>query len=65
MKANVLFQSCQSEVNEDVKSEIHLSFAIVDRIDAILFEKDMTQRELAGTLGKNEAEKLLVDARYS
>ena len=47
MKTNALFQSCLSEVSEDVKAEIDLSFAIVDRIDAILKEKGMTQRELA------------------
>lgn len=56
MKTNALFQSCLSEVTEDVKAEIDLSFAIVDRIDALLKEKGMTQRELAEALGKNEAE---------
>ena len=56
MKTNALFQSCLSEVTEDVKAEIDLSFAIVDRIDVILKEKGMTQRELAEALGKNEAE---------
>ena len=56
MKTNALFQSCLSEVKEDVKAEIDLSFAIVDRIDALLKEKGMTQRELAEALGKNEAE---------
>ena len=56
MKTNALFQSCLSEVTEDVKAEIDLSFAIVDRIDALLKEKGMTQRELAAALGKNEAE---------
>ncbi len=56
MKTNTLFQSCLSEVTEDVKAEIDLSFAIVDRIDVILKEKGMTQRELAEALGKNEAE---------
>lgn len=56
MKTNALFQSCLSEVTEDVKAEIDLSFAIVDRIDALLREKGMTQRELAEALGKNEAE---------
>jgi plasmid maintenance system antidote protein VapI len=56
MKTNALFQSCLSEVTEDVKAEIDLSFAIVDRIDTLLKEKGMTQRELAEALGKNEAE---------
>lgn len=56
MKTNLLFRSCLSEVSEDVKAEIDLSFAIVDRIDVILKEKGMTQRDLAEALGKNEAE---------
>lgn len=56
MKTNPLFRSCLSEVSEDVKAEIDLSFAIVDRIDVILKEKGMTQRDLAEALGKNEAE---------
>ena len=56
MKTNALFQSCLSEVSQDVKTEIDLSFAIVDKIDAVLQEKGMTQRELAEALGKNEAE---------
>ena len=56
MKTNALFQSCLSEVSQDVKAEIDLSFAIVDKIDAVLKEKGMTQCELAEALGKNEAE---------
>ncbi len=56
MKTNALFQSCLSQVSQDVKTEIDLSFAIVDKIDAVLKEKGMTQRELAEALGKNEAE---------
>ena len=56
MKTNALVQSCLSEVSQDVKTEIDLSFAIVDKIDAVLKEKGMTQRELAEALGKNEAE---------
>lgn len=56
MKTNPLFRSYLSEVSEDVKAEIDLSFAIVDRIDVILKEKGMTQRDLAEALGKNEAE---------
>ena len=56
MKTNALFQSCLSDVKEDVKAEIDLSFSIVDIIDTLLKEKGMTQRELAEALGKNEAE---------
>lgn len=56
MKHNALFQSCLSDVTNDVKAEVDLSFAIVDRIDLLLKEKGMTQRELAEALGKKEAE---------
>lgn len=56
MKHNALFQSCLSDVTNDVKAEVDLSFAIVDRIDQLLKEKGMTQRELAEALGKKEAE---------
>lgn len=56
MKHNALFQSCLSDVTNDVKAEVDLSFAIVDRIDQLLKERGMTQRELAEALGKKEAE---------
>lgn len=56
MKHNALFQSCLSDVTNDVKAEVDLSFAIVDRIDLLLKEKGMTQREFAEALGKKEAE---------
>ena len=56
MKHNALFQSCLSEVSNDVKADVDLSFAIVDRIDQLLKERGMTQRELAEALGKKEAE---------
>ena len=56
MKHNALFQSCLSDVTNDVKAEVDLSFAIVDRIDRRLKEKGMKRRELAEALGKKEAE---------
>ena len=56
MKHNALFQSCLSDVTYDVKAEVDLSFAFVNRIDLLLKEKGMTQRELAEALGKKEAE---------
>ena len=56
MKHNALFQSCLSDVTNDVKAEVDLSFAIVDKIELLLKEKGKTQRELAEALGKKEAE---------
>jgi len=56
MKTNDLFHECLSGVSNDVKAEVDLSFAIVDRIDAVLKGKGMTQKELADALGKKESE---------
>ena len=56
MKYNALFQNCLSKVSNYVKAEVDLSFAFVVRIDLLLKEKGMTQRELAEALGKKEAE---------
>lgn len=56
MKTNDLFHECLSGVSNDVKAEVDLSFAIVDRIDAVLKEKGMTQKEFADALGKKESE---------
>lgn len=56
MKTNDLFHECLSGVSNDVKAEVDLSFAIVDRIDSILKEKGMTQKDLAEALGKKESE---------
>ena len=56
MKTNELFRECLSEVSDNVKAEVDLSFAIADRIDAALKEKGMTQKEFARAMGKDEAE---------
>ena len=42
-------------VSPEIMLEIQLSAAITARIDAILKEKGMTQRELARKLGRSEA----------
>ena len=42
-------------VPQEVLSEVQLSADIIARIDALLKEKNMTQRELARKLGKSEA----------
>ncbi len=56
MKTNALFRESLSGVSNDVKAEIDLSFAIVDRIDSVLKAKGMTQKDFAAALGKDEAE---------
>ena len=55
-KTAELFRQCVAEIPESVNKELNLSFAISDKIDAILTEKGMTQKELAKLMGKNEAE---------
>lgn len=42
-------------VSPAVLSEVQLSADIIARIDALLKEKNMTQRELARKLGRSEA----------
>lgn len=43
------------QVSPEIMSEVQLSAGIIARIDKILKEKHMTQRDLAKKLGKNEA----------
>lgn len=48
----MLFQEELAKVPDDVKMELDMSFAIADKIDAILKEKNISQRELAKKMGK-------------
>ena len=49
------FNEKMAAVSPEVMLEVQLSAAIIVRIDAILKEKGMTQRELARKLGCSEA----------
>ena len=49
------FNNKVAAVPQEVLSEVQLSADIIARIDALLKEKNMTQRELARKLGKREA----------
>lgn len=49
------FNEKMAAVSPEVMLEVQLSAAIIARIDAILKEKGMTQRELARKLGCSEA----------
>lgn len=51
-----LFDECLAQVPNDVKMELDMSFAIADKIDAVLKEKNISQKELARRMGKTEAE---------
>jgi predicted transcriptional regulator len=56
MKTSSLFQQALSEVPKDLKIQIDLSFAIADKLDALLKEKGMSQKEFALLMGKQESE---------
>ena len=49
------FKSRVEQVSPEIMSEVQMSAGIIARIDKILNEKNMTQRDLAKKLGKNEA----------
>lgn len=49
------FKEKMAAVSPEIMSEIQLSADIIARIDAILKEKHMTQRDLARKLGRSEA----------
>lgn len=45
-----------SPISADVKKEVDWSFAIADKLESILKEKNMSHKELAKRMGKTEAE---------
>lgn len=51
-----LFEEELAKVPDDVKIELDITFAIADKIDAALKEKNISQKELARKMGKTEAE---------
>ncbi|MBO4956036.1 helix-turn-helix transcriptional regulator [uncultured Duncaniella sp.] len=51
-----LFDECLSNVRDDVKIELDMSFALADKIDMILREKNISQKQLAEKIGETEAE---------
>lgn len=55
-KTAALFEESLAQVPNDVKIELDLSFALSDKIDSILREKDISQKQLAKKMGKTEAE---------
>lgn len=54
--ATQLFDECLASVQNDVKMEPDMSFALADKIDMILREKNVSQKQLAKKMGKTEAE---------
>lgn len=51
-----IFQDELNEIPNDVKKEVDWSFAIADRIEKLLNERNITHKEWASQIGKTEAE---------
>ena len=49
------FKSKVEKVSPEIMAEVQLSAGIIARIDKILKEKHMSQRDLASKMGKDEA----------
>ena len=49
------FKTKVEKVSTEIMSEVQLSSGIIERIDKILKEKHMSQRDLARKMGKDEA----------
>ena len=47
-----LFDECLATVQNDVKMELDMSFALADKIDMILREKNISQKQLAKKMMK-------------
>ena len=53
---NSTFKQIVAEVPADVKIEVDLSFAIANRIDALIKKKGLTKKEFADSIGKRPSE---------
>lgn len=51
-----MFEEGLSQIGKDVKIELEWSFALADKIDGILKDRHISQKELARRMGKSEAE---------
>lgn len=56
MVTNELFRQSLSAISQEHRAEFDLSYGIAERLDAVLKEKGITQRELASRLGKRDSE---------
>ena len=56
MKKNSLFEARKKKIPLEVKKQVDLSFAIVDRICDIMEQQGLSQKDLAQKMGKTEAE---------
>ena len=51
-----LFDECFATVQNDGKMKLDMSFALADKIDMILREKNISQKQLAEKMGETNAE---------
>lgn len=56
MVTNKLFRECLAEIPQEQVEAFELSFAVAERLDAILAETGISQHELASRLGKRDSE---------
>ncbi len=56
MKRNSLMQECREFITPEIKEDIDFNIDVVNRIFDLLEERNLSQREFAKLLGKNEAE---------
>ena len=56
MNTNELFNQSVAEISEEVRKEMELSYAISERIDSLLKERGLTQKQFAKMVGKTESE---------
>lgn len=56
MNTNNLFRECLINIPNDINIEIDLSFDIAMRIETLLVQKGISQKDLALMLGKRESE---------
>ena len=54
MKRSSIIEARRAKVSPEVRRSVSLSFLIVDRINAILEERGLKQKDLANMLGKKE-----------
>ncbi len=51
-----LFDQIVAETPPELKKRLDLSFAIADKLDAILKQRGLTQKEFARMIGRSQAE---------
>ena len=56
MKADKLLNECLANIPHNITIEIDLSFDIANRIDTILSNKNISQKDFAAMMGKKESE---------